>query len=392
MMRKLTTLAIILAFPSAGFSLGIRIVDQDAEATARGEAFTATADNPSAIYYNPAGITQLPGQNILLGTYGIYLQDKYTGFNGDSFRTKDQPQAVPQLYYTHEINNTPFTLGIGAYAPYGFGLEYPDDNPFRTVALKGSVEYFTLNPVLAWKINSTLSIAAGVTFNYAEAELSQGVLPFPGNSFRFKGTGYATGFNLGIMWQPAKEHSFGLRYQSGTDIGLNGHSTLAVPGRYFVDNSDAQFQFPEFITGGYSYRPNKDWNFEFDVDWANWHQLKTVTLNQQFLGSVPLNFNWESSLMYEFGATRYFSNGYRVSAGYIYSQSSVPSGNFSPLVPDSDRHILSAGVGWQNQTYSWDFAYQFAYGPPRTISNGTVADGQYRFISHAITLSFGYHF
>lgn len=96
--------------------------------------------------------------------------------------------------------------------------------------------------------------------------------------------------------------------------------------------------------------------------------------------------------MYEFGATRYFSNGYRVSAGYIYSQSSVPSGNFSPLVPDSDRHILSAGVGWQNQTYSWDFAYQFAYGPPRTISNGTVADGQYRFISHAITLSFGYHF
>ena len=41
---------------------GFRLPDQDAFATARGEAFVATADNPSAIYYNPAGITQIRGQ------------------------------------------------------------------------------------------------------------------------------------------------------------------------------------------------------------------------------------------------------------------------------------------------------------------------------------------
>ena len=41
---------------------GFGLPDQDAFATARGEAFVATADNPSAIYYNPAGITQLAGQ------------------------------------------------------------------------------------------------------------------------------------------------------------------------------------------------------------------------------------------------------------------------------------------------------------------------------------------
>ena len=57
---------------------GFGLADQDAFATARGEAFVATADNPSAIYYNPAGITQLEGNNLRGGIYGIYLDSSYS--------------------------------------------------------------------------------------------------------------------------------------------------------------------------------------------------------------------------------------------------------------------------------------------------------------------------
>jgi len=40
---------------------GLALNDQDTFTTSRGGAFVATADNPSAIYYNPAGISQLNG-------------------------------------------------------------------------------------------------------------------------------------------------------------------------------------------------------------------------------------------------------------------------------------------------------------------------------------------
>src|SRR6185295_9781778 len=61
--------------PEQAAGIGSRIPNQDAAAIARGTAFAATADNPSALYYNPAGITQLEGHHLQLGvlTYlGIY--------------------------------------------------------------------------------------------------------------------------------------------------------------------------------------------------------------------------------------------------------------------------------------------------------------------------------
>jgi long-chain fatty acid transport protein len=97
--------------------------------------------------------------------------------------------------------------------------------------------------------------------------------------------------------------------------------------------------------------------------------------------------------MYLFGATRYLNDGFRVSAGYAYSQNTVPSSSFSPLLPDSTRHIFTAGFGRSKGAFSWDVAYEFSYGPDRSIYNAAfIDDGTYRFISHAVSISFGYHF
>src|SRR5262249_7363384 len=56
---------------------GFDAPDQDAFAVGRGLAVTATADNPSAVFYNPAGLTQLPGNNLSAGLYAISLQPQY---------------------------------------------------------------------------------------------------------------------------------------------------------------------------------------------------------------------------------------------------------------------------------------------------------------------------
>jgi long-chain fatty acid transport protein len=129
-----------------------------------------------------------------------------------------------------------------------------------------------------------------------------------------------------------------------------------------------------------------------------------LTIKQQagFPGLIPQNvaipLNWQPSWYYEFGATRYLGNGWAISGGYIFNENSVPDATYNPLVADLDRHFFSVGAGYKGAHFSFDAAYQFGYGPTRTVSGsapsaiGQTADGQYEFVSHAVFLTAGWHF
>jgi len=80
---------------------GFDLPDQDAFAVGRGMAFVATADNPSAIYYNPAGISQLDGHHLRGGVYGLHLGVEYDSPAGRSFDNENPWHAVPQVFYTY---------------------------------------------------------------------------------------------------------------------------------------------------------------------------------------------------------------------------------------------------------------------------------------------------
>src|SRR5580658_9383203 len=117
-------------FAGKVFANGFDLPDQDAFATGRGEAFVATADNPSAIYYNPAGISQLNGDNLRGGLYGIYYNPSYsppaTAPNaGNTYHSSYNLAGIPQLFYTHTFTNTILSLGLGVYAPFGGNIDWP---------------------------------------------------------------------------------------------------------------------------------------------------------------------------------------------------------------------------------------------------------------------------
>lgn len=387
---------------SPAWALGIRIADQDPLATARGNAFAATADNPSAIYYNPAGLTQLEGHHLRLGAYAIALESEFSA-PGARFDTKSRVDFAPQLYYAYGMKEQPLAFGVGLYAPYGLAVEWPNNANFGPVY--GKMTFLTLNPVAAWQAHPTLSLAAGLTLNYAETEIRQQAAAFaPTSVNRFKGEDIDAGFNLGLLWQPFKQHSVGVNYRSPTTQNFSGSSQTTGTGIGAFDVSgaaSARIPFPRHVVFGYSFRPTPDWNFEFNADWTEWSRLTTVNFVQP-AGTFPVPFNWRSSWFYEFGVTRRFEGGWRASAGYIFSENSVPDANFSPLVPDSDRHIFSLGVGRQQTRVSWDVAYQLAWGPSRTVAGNTLAfplppppttaNGRYTFLSHALTAAVSLRF
>lgn len=382
----------LLGAAISSFGLGVRIPNQDPAAIARGNAFVATADNPAAIYYNPAGITLSEGHNVQVGLLA-YL-NIYVDYESPSgARTENDPEIipVPQLHYSYTPKNCPVSFGLGVYAPFGLSMKWPDDSPFATAGLESKLTYMTVNPVVAFKVHPTLSVAAGPTINRSELELRQSVGVLPGDQFKFKGDDIGYGFSVGLLWQPYKEWSYGLTYKSGVKMNHEGTASLTpappLPGSF---KSSTPLDFPEIITGGISFRPTTNWNFEVDVDWTDWNSV-----NQLAVSGVPAKrLDWVPSFQYMFGATRYLSDGYFISAGYFYSEKSTSERYFLPIVPDTDLHVGSVGVGRKGKHWRWAVAGQLIAGDWRTINNNVnpTVNGRYRLLTPTLSASCGYHF
>lgn len=383
------------------FGIGLRIPNQDPEAIARGNAFAATADNPSAIYYNPAGITQIDGQELQLGDLNyLGINTHYDAASGGSSESKFQVIPVPQAYFVCSPTNIPFSFGLGVYAPFGLGVEWPDNTGFRSIALDSYLEYITANPVIAWKALPGLSLAAGPTFNYSELEFTRGLMTAT-DVFKYDGTGFGVGFNAGVLWQPLTQLSFGANYRSSQTMNYGGLS-IYNGAEHAAAQTQASVPFPQIASGGISYRPTPKWNIEVDVDWANWSTLDTVTLDgtkKIFGANLPLQLNWHDSWLYEIGATRYLENGWSISAGYFYSGDTASSKYFTPAIPDTVLHVGSIGISHKGEHWTWAAAAQIIAGPERDINNsqpnpftGQSANGKYQLFVPTLTVSLGYRF
>jgi len=381
--------------------LGIRIPNQDAEAIARGNAFVATADNPSALYYNPAGITQLPGHNIHVGLLNyLGVISEYEAPNGSRAETDYEIVPVPQLHYVYTPTDFPLSFGLGVYAPYGLGLEWPTDTGFRTIALEGRLTYVTANPTVAWQAHRTLSLAVGPTFNYSKVKFRTGIgVPGgdPNDEFEFEGDDIAYGYHAGLLWKPHDQWAFGANYRSATTVDYEGDSQQSPYQPSPVDTS-LELPYPQNVAFGVSYRPTALWNIEVGADWTDWNSVDTLVF-ESASQSIPLPLNWQSSWFYHFGVSRKFLNGFFASIGYFFSENSTSERNFNPTVPDTDLHVGSFGGGYRGKSWQWAAACQIIKGPWRTVDesqpnalSGESANGRYQLFVPTVSFTLGYKF
>src|SRR5687767_4806771 len=128
--------ALLLLSAAPAFPAGFSIFAQGAKASGMGLAFTAVADDPSAIFYNPAG---LGWQTHFSGQVGGSLLTKVAGefeganpFPGTGFGVEQQHETSFLLPTTYAV--VPLTsnvnFGLGIFAPYGLGFRWEDAEEF----------------------------------------------------------------------------------------------------------------------------------------------------------------------------------------------------------------------------------------------------------------------
>ena len=375
----LLVLAVIACTASPGSAQVPRVYGQGAAASGMGNAFAAQADNPSTLHYNPAGMTQLRGIQIMGGGTFVGGTTDFTSSNGTS-ATGDHDGAFAwpgpgHGYITANLQGLgvsaleKLTVGIGVTTPFGSVMRWPDNSPFRGVTTFTALPLFDIKPTLAYQLHPDLSIGAGADiytfasfFGEGHAELqsiSPGGLAPAGSKLEFNGKGTAPGFNVGALYTALRNGegqpvaNLAVVYRSQATLHLDG--ALLVNG-VKIQDATTTLVLPQVITGGIALwpvrNPEREWKLELNVDYVGWKSVRNLDIHLANGTVIPQPQNWKSTYAILVGTEYRWLKvdrlpGWEIAlrAGYTNQQAQVPDVTFNPGVPSADLHVISTGIG-----------------------------------------------
>jgi long-chain fatty acid transport protein len=375
----LAVLLVLLLSASTSFAAGFRLPEAGNKANAMGFAFTAQADNPSAIYYNPAGLTQLQGNNIALGV--TYVKENGGEFTGSTQLTggatisetqKDLNFFIPNLYYTYTDKKGDYSVGIGVFAPFGLGQEYQnkDTSWFRNQVTKIDLKTVVINPTVAVKINEVLSVGFGIDYmwgkvDYEKTPVIPASLGGPGQFYAdLEGDGDAWGYNFGILVKATRNLKLGFSYRSKFDLDIKDGDFKAsnpvgsVPGAFFpmgTTKASGDLGIPATAAFGASYTYDR-FTIEADLDWTFWssyQQLKITNATVPAYSSTAQK-NWRDVCAFRTGLEYRVTQPVALRAGFSYDPTPAPAETLGPELPDADRLYYTLGAGFQFGNWTLD--------------------------------------
>jgi len=300
-----------------------RIQGQGTAASGMGNAFSAQADDPSALHYNAAGMTQLHGVEFMTGVLlsgGTTTFTSPTGATATGDRNASLAWPPPgHLYVTANLKDLgvtavgDLTAGIGVTVPFGSLTRWPNDGPFRTATTFNSLPLLDIKPTLAYKLTEDLSIGLGAdiyTFSglFGEGHVERksvwpggGGIP-AGAQVELFGADTAAGFNASPLYTAIRNAdgqplvNIGIVYRSQATLHLNG-AFLANGAR--VSDATATFVLPQVITGAVAVWPvrnrEREWKLEVDVDYAGWKSVRNLDVHLANGATIPQPLNWRST-------------------------------------------------------------------------------------------------
>lgn len=377
---RLIPALIAVAFSGTAAASGFQLWEQNGSGLGNSYAGSAAvAENASTVFFNPAGMTQLQAREVSFGGNVITTSYKFsdngsstgvlTGDGNDGGGTGFVPNAYMSMALTKDLY---FGLGIGA--PFGLKTEY--DNPWTGAAqsVKFEVKTININPSLAWRVNDTISLGAGLNWQRLEAEYVRavgvtrinGVVDVADATATLKLDGDSWGWNVGALFKIGPATKVGVSYRSAVkhdvkgDVSVTSNGNATANGTVAALNAGgassdtkASIKLPDTFIVSATHELSDRWLLLGDVSWTGWSSIPKVDIMRTSgvlngATAQTLDTNFRDTWRVAAGATYKMSDALKLKMGIAYDQTPV-KGPDTRLVslPDNDRVWLSLGTQWK---------------------------------------------
>jgi long-chain fatty acid transport protein len=411
-------LGTLLGGNELAISGGFMIPHQTARALSLSNAMTAGVDDASAVYYNPAALSEVVGNNLLLN--GMYIGAVSSiENNGREAVNKHDDNFLASLFANYHIPGTDITVGIGTYTPFGLATTYERDFT-RFAANRTELRTLYVTPAVSWHPSPIVSVGAGVSFVHASGLFSRSLCFntaactfVPGAAeahLRLTDTTNAFTYNVGLLIKPVDNWKFGFSYRGRTDLRFDDADVKlgGVLGGQKVKADVQPLPLPPVINAGAHWQLTPVWGAELVYEYARWSEFKTLKATFQS-GPLPgfnLPQNWKDTSTVRFGSHYSLTKNIELRGGLAIEETPIPNSTQNPSIPDADKLTLNVGIGYKWEKISFDLGYQAVFYKTRRITNneleGTPATGipfggapgkdKYETFSNFAIVSVGYKF
>jgi long-chain fatty acid transport protein len=354
---KIYTLLLAIISSNIILAGGFQINEHGAKAMALGGAYTAIANDASAIYWNGAGMTQLSGTNFLLGTALIAPRSSFRGVAPavDQFDMKSAVFFPSHLFITHSF--TPdLSAGIGITTPFGLGTEWEEDWIGKYLAIETELKTFWIPLTVAYNVFEDLSVSAGFVYSFADVLITRknSQQPFEGDAFiHLEGSeSSAFGYTFGIMYKPINQLSIGAAFRSQVHYTFEG-TAEATGAQQLLEEKiipqgdvTADLKTPVNIVGGIAYQVIPQLRLSADFQWIGWSSYDSLKVDfadpdYDDLASPRL---YNDTYNIRFGVEYKAWKDISLLGGIYFDKMPVDQKYVNPSLPDSDRLGFSIGA------------------------------------------------
>jgi len=428
---------LILAQAGLAHAAGFNLYEAGARATALGGAFTASADDGSALFYNPAGLSFQSGINVNLNFMPVNPRFKFSEVTtdyseGSTAEAAHKSYLIPGAYYTNS-NNDRVAYGVGVYAPFGLGVEWMDPYQFvgRFVSYDVDIKTVYVTPAVSFKVGEDLAIAIGADIAGQELSLER-ITPHPTLGVNAIDTHIEGSSKLnvtptvGIMYRPTDKLSFGFMYHHEKTMDYEDQeismSNLIQPGQpgYSWSHTlltglnggtatdelhpsiSSEFSLPSIMGFGAAYQVTERVRAEANYVHFGWSAFQNLALDFDVDAlDQEIVFNYEDSWQARAGLDIVaIEDRLKLMLGYVYDNTPQPLSAVSPLLPDSDRNDYSIGLQLREGPWEFTACWMTVISEERTtLENGEPANedsaypiGTYKSVANIFGAGIGYHF
>ncbi|WP_304680174.1 OmpP1/FadL family transporter [uncultured Desulfovibrio sp.] len=367
--------ALLAGMASVVLAEGFALNEWSARGVSLAGGMVGRADDVSALAYNAAGITQLPGAHVMGGLafiapMGTIIAEK-GGLEHDT-TTKPSVWLAPHAYASYQLNDNVW-LGLGVFSRFGVGNSYDGGWTGRYNIYDVGLQSVSFVPTVAYKINDIFSVSLGVEALYASVYMGSKIPTSTGgpvwdNDLQVQGQGWGVGAHLGLHMRLNEQWSVGLAYKSQVTLNVNGDAEFGRQGPNLLTrmahlpeardcSANATVQLPDSLALGVAYKPLDNLSFEVGAIWTRWSTYNALNLYLDSGYSSISNKEWRDGWNFNASVEYKPLDWWSLRAGFAYETPVLNENHADFMMPTSGRTTLSLGTGVRRNDWTLDFAY-----------------------------------